>query len=41
MLKKHIRILKSNEWMKTNKSDDINPYDTVLNETLKIIKAAQ
>lgn len=34
-------FLKSNEWMKTNKSDDINPYDTVLNETLKIIKAAQ
>lgn len=34
-------FLKSNEWMKTNKSDDINPYDTVLNESLKIIRAAQ
>lgn len=34
-------FLKSNEWMKTNKSHDINPYDTVLNEALKIIKAAQ
>lgn len=34
-------FLKSTEWMKTNNSDSVNPYDTVLNKTMEIIKAAK
>lgn len=34
-------FLKSTEWMKTNNSDGVNPYDTVLNKTLKIINVAK
>lgn len=36
--------LKSSEWMKNNKADDeksIDPYDTILNKALEVIKAAR
>lgn len=34
-------FLKSKKWLKTNNSDSINPYDTVLNKALGIIKSAE
>lgn len=34
-------FLKTQEWMKTNNINNINPYDTILNKTLEIIKAVK